>query len=73
MDYAFKYAESSPLETESDYPYRGVDGQCSYEQSKAKVKATGFQDVPANKPNQLRAAVEKGPVSVAIQADSVEF
>ena len=34
MDYAFTYAETAKIETESDYPYKGSDGHCSYDASK---------------------------------------
>lgn len=73
MDYAFTYAEDEKLEAEKDYPYRGVDDQCNYDATKGKVKATGVRDVNPNEPEQLKAALNLGPVSVAIQADSKIF
>jgi len=42
MDYAFKYIETAPLETEADYPYTGQDGTCEYESSKGVGKVAGF-------------------------------
>ena len=73
MDYAFKYTEQSSLETESDYPYVGTVNTCTYDSKKGKVKATAVKDVPPNRPEQLKAALKLGPVSVAIQADSRVF
>ena len=73
MDYAFTYAEKDSVETESDYPYRAVDDQCKYDASKGKVKVTAVRDVTPNDPQQLKAALNLGPVSVAIQADSKIF
>lgn len=58
MDYAFKYAETTALESEDDYPYRGVDSECSLTGGKGKVKATGFKNVPPNEPDQMKAALK---------------
>jgi len=74
MDYAFQYIESNPLESESDYPYTGRDGSCHYVSSKGVGQVKSFQDVRADSTGaQLRAAVAKGPVSVAIEADQFAF
>jgi len=73
MDYAFTYAESAKLETESDYPYTAMDGDCDYQATKGKLELKGFQDVTPNSPAQLEAAVALGPVSVAIEADTSVF
>jgi len=73
MDWAFTYAESTPLETESAYPYAAVDQSCSADPSQGVVSVTGFADVPAQNNAQLRAALNVGPVSVAIEADQYVF
>jgi cathepsin L len=73
MDYAFNYIKSNPLETESDYPYTARDGSCSYVKSKGVGKVTGFNDVTPRSVDQLKAALAKGPVSVAIEADRIAF
>jgi len=76
MDLAFMYTERHPLETESDYPYvagGGTATSCSYDSSKGKVGATGYNDVSTNSVDQLKAAIAKGPVSVAIEADKSAF
>jgi len=72
MDYAFSYIESNPLELESDYAYTARDGTCNYDSSKGVGKVAGFQDVAASA-SQLKAAVAKGPVAVAIEADQFAF
>jgi len=71
MDSAFKYAETTPIETEAQYPYKGSDGKCVAAGGKIEVKS--FKDVTANDPNALQAAVAEGPVSVAIDASSIFF
>ena len=74
MDYAFQYIETSPLEQESDYPYTARDGTCKYVSSKGVGKVKAFKDVSQDKSgSQLKAAIAKGPVSVAIEADQFVF
>jgi len=74
MDNAFKYIEKSPLELESSYPYKARDGSCSYVASKGVGKVKAYKDVSRDTSgNQLKAALAKGPVSVAIEADQFVF
>merc|ERR1719194_99227 len=78
MDYAFQYAESTPMVTEDSYPYTsgtGITGSCdkSMEEGGA-VSVTGFHDVTADRTGAaLKAAIAKQPVSVAIEADKMAF
>ena len=75
MVLAFMYAESSPLMSESDYPYSsgtGKVGSCAYESSKGVGSVAGFKEV-AHTASQMKAALAKGPVSVAIEADKTVF
>jgi C1A family cysteine protease len=72
MDYAFKYIETAPLMTEGDYPYKGVDGTCKYVSAKGVGKVANFVDVNASY-KQMQAALAKGPVAVAIEADQMAF
>ena len=73
MDLAFKYIESNPLELEGDYPYKGHEQSCAFDKKKAEGKVTTFVDVAQGSPAQLKAALAKGPVSVAIEADQSAF
>jgi C1A family cysteine protease len=73
MDDAFKYVEAKGIELESTYPYTGTNGTCKYSASKTVFKNTGYSDVTVNSPTQLQAAVNKGPVSIAIEADQSAF
>jgi C1A family cysteine protease len=57
MDSAFQYAEQSPLELESDYPYTAYDMDCTYDSSKGVGKVAGFADVTPNSVDQLKAAI----------------
>jgi len=74
MDNAFTYIQSSGICTESDYPYTSGTskkaGTCKTTCAKA-VTVTGHTDVPGE--SAMIAALTKGPVSVAIEADKSAF
>jgi len=40
-----------------DYPYKGRKGECDYDETIAKVGASGYYYVPFGDPNQLKAAI----------------
>merc|ERR1711988_700595 len=62
------------IDTEQDYPYTAQDGTCDKtKESKHVVSISSYNDVPQNNEQQLAAAVAKGPVSVAIEADQQSF
>jgi len=73
MDNAFKWIEKNGICTEPGYPYTsgsGSSGTCKTTCAKA-VTLTGFTDVPNE--GAMLAALAKGPVSVAIEADKSAF
>lgn len=70
MDYGFQYVKSHPLMLESEYPYRGMDGTCRATTGSGQV--TGYVDVPPTA-ESLKAALNRQPVSVAIEADQSSF
>ena len=77
MDNAFNYAKTTPIMTEADYPYLArksiFKNHCSEASSKGVVSVTSYTDVTPKSSSQLKAAVAKGPVSVAIEADKMAF
>jgi len=73
MVYALQYAQQNPIQKESDYPYTAQNQKCKYQKGKGVVQAKQVFQVPANNNAQLKAAVNKGPVSVAIEADQTVF
>lgn len=74
MDDGFKYIEAKGDVLEATYPYTGKTGTCSASKSaNPSVHVAGFKDVQQNSEAQLMAAVEKAPVSVAIEADQSGF
>ena len=57
----------------TDYPYTSTDGECTYDSSKVIARPVNHTAVEANSPKALKAAIAKGPVSVAIEASSDVF
>lgn len=74
MDNAFKYIAKNGLCTESAYPYTGKQSTCKSSSCSvsANSKIGSYKDVARNE-NSLGAAVDIGPVSVAIEADQAGF
>lgn len=75
MDYAYAFVvRNGGLDTERDYPYTGEEGACDKAKLRRRVLTIdGFEDVPANDEEALRAAVARQPVAVAIEADQRAF
>jgi len=75
MDFGFEYIEHNHgITTESDYSYNAKDGTCqSALAAHHVVTVSNYHDVTQNNPDQLHAAVSKGPVSIAIEADKSAF
>jgi len=73
MNNAFKYTAEKGIETEEDYPYKGVDGKCAYDEKKAHHVNKGYKEVPKHNTDALKAAIVAQPISVAVQADQPAF
>nr|CAB3464783.1 unnamed protein product [Digitaria exilis] len=75
MDYAFKFVvKNGGIDTEEDYPFRGVDGTCNKNKLKRRVVTIdGYSDVPSNKEDLLLQAVAQQPVSVGICGSARAF
>jgi len=77
MDNGFQYVEAKGDALESTYAYTGKTGKCSSsKQAQAAIKkgqVTSYSDVTSDSESQMKAAVTKGPVSVAIEADQSGF
>ena len=50
MDNAFNYVKAKGIESEANYPYKGVDGTCKYNANDVLFKNKGHKDVTANDP-----------------------
>jgi len=75
MDQAFQYIISNNgITEESNYPYTAQDGTCnSTAAAQVAAKISGYSDVTSGSESALIAAVNIGPVSVAIEADQACF
>jgi len=74
MDYAFEYVIANMgIASEDSYPYKAVDQRCKNPLPDSVLTISSYVDVKANDDAALETAVAKGPVSVAIEADSSAF
>ena len=71
MDNAFRYAIDNGMCTEDDVPYEAEKEGCI--SCTPRVFIDSCQDVTPNDQEQLLYAVAKGPVSIAIEADTRYF
>lgn len=73
MDSAFTYYESNLAMQEEDYPYAAtLHRHCSYDASKGITGVSSYHDIAVD-PDQLKAALDVAPTSVAIEADQAVF
>jgi C1A family cysteine protease len=73
MDYAFEWVISNKgITGESDYAYTARDGTCKKGKT-ARATISSYQDVASGQEDQLMPAVNKGPVSVAVEADQAAW
>jgi len=72
---AMNYTAVYGLEPEKLYPYTGVQGQCKYNKAVALNVTTGngYQCVSQKSNSQLMAALDKQPVSIAVQANQASW
>ncbi len=74
MDQAFQYIIANKgIDTESSYPYQGVDGTCQYKAANSGATISAYTDVTSGSEEDLADAVNKQPVSVAIDASHTSF
>jgi C1A family cysteine protease len=71
MDLAFQYAESHSICAENEYPYEAYDGKCKPCGGIINVKS--IVDIPAGDEDAMKEAVSRGAISVAIEADKMDF
>ncbi|KAK2916939.1 hypothetical protein Q8A67_001313 [Cirrhinus molitorella] len=71
--YAFKYViANGGIDSESSYPYEGVEGQCRYSPSHRAANCTNYYFVTGGDEEALKQAVANfGPISVAVDATNM--
>jgi len=73
MPNAFTYAIREGMESEEDYPYKGVDQTCKVDKSKIKYHFTKWSWVDDNEDAMVAGLNENGPLSVALDATYWSF
>jgi C1A family cysteine protease len=71
MDDAFQYAMDNGMCLETAYPYQAKGGDC--QKCDVVVEISSCGDVTKNNQLDLKEAVSRGPVSIAIEADTMVF
>jgi len=72
-DQAFEYVIDNGICLEDDVPYKAVEQTCKPCSTNDAVKINHCVDVTSLNQNDLKLAVSRGPVSVAIEADTSIF
>lgn len=73
MTNSFNYLKTALSENRADYPFTGNTQSCAYNAAHGVVSTTGYTDIATNDPDAHIAALENGPISVAVEADSSVF
>ena len=71
MEDAFKYVSENMLCKDNDIPYKAEDNKCSG--CNDGITIDHCVEVPSGNETALKMAVSRGPVSVAIEADTYTF
>ncbi|CAN6449741.1 unnamed protein product [Victoria cruziana] len=73
--YAFQFIiDNGGIDTDSDYPYKGVDGICDVQKKITRVVTIdGYEYAPSYDEEALKKAVAHQPVSVSIEGSSRDF
>ncbi len=67
MKSAFKYIKDHKIGTEKDYPYQAKTLQCRRKEQGKRTGVTGFKPISPMNVQGLATAIEKQPVSVALE------
>nr|CAI5846048.1 unnamed protein product [Callosobruchus analis] len=71
MDNAFQYVIKNGIETEQEYPYKGVDEKC--QQKKHTHKFSKYLDIKPDEKDIAKALSAIGPISAAMEASTISF
>ena len=73
MDFAFEYLEKNGFCTEEQYPYKARDMTCSASKCGSGPMDKAYTDIGAGDEDSLLEALVKGPVAVAVDANTWSF
>lgn len=74
MTWAFEAVQKlGGVELDKDYPYNARGGACLFNKKLSKVKISGYQNLTQNEDEIAQVVAQKGPVSIAINANLMQF
>ncbi|XP_076667577.1 uncharacterized protein LOC143368587 [Andrena cerasifolii] len=74
MENAYRMIEKlGGLELENDYPYDAKNEECHFAKDKAKVQVVSAVNITSNETEMAQWLVKNGPISIAINADAMQF
>ncbi|XP_033328261.2 uncharacterized protein LOC117221420 [Megalopta genalis] len=74
MENAYRTIEQlGGLELETDYPYDARNEKCHFNDSKAVVKVVDARTISSNETDMAKWLVKNGPISIAINANAMQF
>ncbi len=73
MTNSFNYLKKYKHMTRASYPYTGVQATCKYNSATGLILSRGFVNVANGDPDAHIAALQKQPISAAINANSSIF
>lgn len=74
MENAYRMIEKlGGLELENDYPYDARNEQCHFAKDKAKVQVVSAVNITSNETEMAQWLVKNGPISIAINANAMQF
>ena len=74
MENAFEQLEKlGGIESESDYPYTGRGGKCSFDKSKVILEVTGYSFVDTDEEVIKETLFKTGPLAIALNATPLQF
>jgi hypothetical protein len=73
MEYCFNYYKVNKAMSWTSYPYTGTVSSCKYSSASGVTNTIGYGYPNINDPASIISALQKQPLTVAIQADKAEF
>ncbi|RZB40822.1 cathepsin L [Asbolus verrucosus] len=67
----YEYVHYNGIESEKEYPYKGVSDSCMFEQALSVTSLSGYYRIPSGDEDSLQEAIaQSGPIAVGIDATS---
>jgi cathepsin F len=74
MEWAFQYInQTGGIQSNDDYPYKGVESQCEFDASKVILQVTNYTFFSKDEDEIAAALVATGPLAVALNASFLQF